>query len=397
MRNYRVGVIGLGARGADLVKRILSPRETVEIVSICDAYSDRVEAISDFLLAEGKDAPFCTTDWRVLIDRGQIDALFVLSAWENHIPAAVRSMRAGIPVAVEVGGAYSIHQLWTLVDAYEESGTDIMLLENCCYGRTEMMLINMVRQAVFGELVHLEGGYLHDLRDEISYGRENRHYRLRNYAKRNAENYPTHELGPLAQMIDINRGNRMLSLVATSSKASGLREFIKEKKADDEALSRVRFSQGDVFTTTISCANGETITLKLDTTLPRYYSRGLLVQGTKGMYNEENNSIFLEGVHDTEHFRWQEHWGNAASYQDQYDSDTWKQFMNDGVRGGHGGMDWLVFDAFFEALDEAKPMPIDVYDMASWMAITTLSEESVLTGQRAAVPDFTNGMWMQRS
>ncbi len=270
------------------------------------------------------------------------------------------------------------------------------MLENCCYGQIEMMLLNMVQQGVLGEIVHAEGGYLHDLRDEVAQGKELRHYRLRNYLSRNAENYPTHELGPIAQMMNINRGNRMMTLVSTASRSAGIDEYIKTKKGDDEQLMAARFNQGDVVTTTITCANGETITLKLDTTLPRYYSRGLLVQGTKGMYNEENNSIFLEGEHDTEHFYWSKHWGNAKNYREQYESKTWRDYLDEGIKGGHGGMDWLVMDAFFEALDKGEAMPIDVYDMAAWMAITPLSEDSIATGQRVSIPDFTNGEWLRR-
>ena len=296
MKNYRVGVIGLGARGHDLVKRIVMPRDYVQIAAICDEYQDRVDAISDLVVAEGGQKPFTTLDWRELIDHGEIDVLFVFSAWENHIPAAIRSMKAGIPVAVEVGGAYSVNQLWHLVQTYEETQTPIMMLENCCYGQIEMMLLNMVQQGVLGEIVHAEGGYLHDLRDEVAQGKELRHYRLRNYLSRNAENYPTHELGPIAQMMNINRGNRMMTLVSTASRSAGIDEYIKTKKADDEQLMAARFNQGDVVTTTITCANGETITLKLDTTLPRYYSRGLLVQGTKASTIQSTSTGASTGV-----------------------------------------------------------------------------------------------------
>lgn len=396
MKQFKVGIIGLGGRGLDLLKHIVLPRKYVDIVSICDTYEDRVEAAAKAIVEKGGKEPFGTTNWQELIQRGGIDALFVFTAWENHIPAAIQSMQAGIPVAVEVGGAYSIHQLWRLVDVYEETRTPIMLLENCCYGQTEMMIMNMVEQGVFGDIVHAEGGYLHDLRREITHGVENRHYRLRNYLKRNSENYPTHEIGPIAQILGINRGNRMLSLVSNASREAGLSSFIKEHKSDDLDLQNARFKQGDVVSTLITCANGETINLKLDTSLPRAYSRGFTIQGTKGMYMEDNHSIFIDGEHDDYHFTWRDHWGNADKYREQYESETWKKFLSDGVRGGHGGMDWLVFNAFFEALNEGLAMPIDVYDMATWMSITPLSEESLATGQRVMVPDFTNGEWLLR-
>ena len=171
------------------------------------------------------------------------------------------------------------------------------MLENCCYGRRELLVKNMVDLGLFGEIVHCSGGYLHDLRHEISFGRENRHYRLRNYINRNCENYPTHELGPIARVLDINHGNRMLSLSSFASKAAGLHQYISTDKSDDTELLNTQFAQGDIITTVIKCAGGQTIVLTLDTTLPRYYSRGFTVRGTKGFYEETTDSIFLDSQH----------------------------------------------------------------------------------------------------
>lgn len=272
-----------------------------------------------------------------------------------------------------------------------------MMLENCCYGRDELMVLNMVRQGVFGEIVHCQGGYRHDLRDEIAGGRENRHYRFRNYLHRNCENYPTHELGPIANVLDINRGNRMLSLVSVASKAVGLHEYLVREKGEGYDASRMQFMQGDVVTTIIKCAHGETICLTLDTTLPRAYSRGFHVQGTKGMYMEDNKSIFLDQKDNAFDFNWQERWNNIAEYQGQYDHPVWKAYQEEGIRGGHDGMDWLVVRAFFDAAKKKLPVPIDVYDTAAWMCVSGLSEQSIaMGGMPVAIPDFTNGRWMQR-
>ena len=249
-----------------------------------------------------------------------------------------------------------------------------------------------------GEIVHCQGGYRHDLRDEISFGRENRHYRFRNYLGRNGENYPTHELGPIANVLDINRGNRMVSLVSVASKAAGLHEFLLREKGPEYDASQMRFAQGDVVTTIIKCARGETICLTLDTTLPRFYSRGFHVQGTKGMYMEDNHSIFLDGQDNAYDFKWKEKWGNAEEYRQQYEHPVWKQYLEEGVRGGHDGMDWLVLGDFFHAVRTGGPVPIDVYDDAAWMSITCLSEQSVaLGGAPMAIPDFTNGQWLSRA
>ena len=147
----------------------------------------------------------------------------------------------------------------------------------------------------------------------------------------------------------------------------------------------------------IRCAHGETIVLTLDTTLPRYYSRGFEVRGTKGLYTEDTHSVFIDGEHNKYDCSWKEQWDNAVQYQEAYEHPIWRKFINDGVRGGHGGMDTLVFDAFFTALQEGHPVPIDVYDMAAWMSITALSEQSIaLGGAPVAIPDFTNGKWIYR-
>lgn len=189
----------------------------------------------------------------------------------------------------------------------------------------------------------------------------------------------------------------MVSLVSMASKSKGLHEYILNKKADDEVLVNTDFAQGDVVTTIIKCARGETITLTLDTTLPRAYSRGFRVQGTKGMFMEDNMSIFIDGEHNQYDFEWKKQWDNIESYREQYDHPVWKQFMKDGVKGGHGGMDWLVFKAFFDSAKKGEETPIDVYDTAAWMVISTLSEQSIaMGGQVVPIPDFTNGKWINR-
>lgn len=305
-------------------------------------------------------------------------------------------MKSGKYVGLEVGGAYSIEDCWQLVRVSEETKMPCMMLENCCYGRTELMVLNMVRQCFFGEVIHCEGGYHHDLRTEISNGIENRHYRLRNYLNRNCENYPTHELGPIAKVLNINRGNRMISLSSVSSKAAGLKQYISDNKSRDHELAGASFAQGDIVKTTIRCAHGETITLTLDTTLPRAYSRGFNVRGTKAAYNEENNSIFIDGVHNEFDGDWSVKWGNAKEYQEEYDHPIWKEYSKGDIKGGHDGMDWLVFSAFFESVKAGTQTPIDVYDTATWMSISVLSEQSIACGGAVvAIPDFTNGKWLK--
>lgn len=395
----RIGVIGLGGRGCGLLRLAFVKHEGVEIAALCDVYEDRCREAAGIVEESGRERPFLTTDYRQILEDPEVDAVVLCTSWEHHADMCIEFMEAGKYVACEVGGAYSVRECWKLVEAYERTKVPVMMLENCVYGRNEMMVENMVRQGVLGTVMHCEGGYRHDLRECLAYSKENRHYRLDEYIRRNTENYPTHELGPIARILGINRGNRMLKLVSVASGARGLHEYVKERKPEDKELLDTRICQGDVVNTIITCANGETILLTLDTTLPRYYSRGFTVQGTKGMYCEENHSVFLEGEeHVKDHDKWRRQWGNADEYRDRYEHPVWKEYLASGrFPEGHDGIDWLVFCAFVDSVRQGTQTPIDVYDMASWMCISVLAEESIaMGGQPVAIPDFTNGAWINR-
>ena len=394
MDKVRIGFVGLGPRGRGLLNDIVLQNPKAQVTAVCDVYSDRTAEGAKLVEEKSGVKPFASDDYRDIVTRDDVDAVVIASAWESHIPIAIAALEAGKKVGMEVGGAYTVEQCFELVKCVERTGVPLMLLENCCYGRRELMVRNMVELGVLGEVVHCAGGYMHDLREEVAFGKERRHYRLRNYINRNCENYPTHELGPIAKVLGINRGNRMVSLVSMASKARGLHEYIMQKKSDDAELVGTHFNQGDIVSTIIKCAGGETITLSLDTTLPRYYSRGFTVRGTKGMYEEATDSVFLDGG---EHSGRRENWGNAEKYSEKYEHPIWKAYKESGVQGSHDGMDWLEFDRFFDAILEDKPFEIDVYDAAAWMCITALSEQSIaLGGAPVAIPDFTNGMWTMR-
>ena len=392
MKKLNVGFVGLGKRGRKLMQNGVLPWEGAVITAVCDLFEDRTQEAVNIITEAGQAAPFVTACYHELLAQPGLDAVIISTGWEPHIEIACAAMRAGVYAGLEVGGTYSMDDCWRLVRTYEETGVPCMLLENCCYGRDELMVLNMARQGVFGELVHCQGGYRHDIRSEVTKGVENRHYRMRNYVSRNCENYPTHELGPLAQLLDINRGNRMLTLNSVASKAVGLKAYAKDNYPPEHPANNIQFAQGDVVTTIIKCARGETIVLTLDTTLPRHYSRGYHVQGTKGLYMEDNQSVFLDGDdHD-----WRPHWGNADKYREKYEHPIWQKYLSEGVKEGHGGIDWLVVSAFLDAAKAKAPTPIDVYDTASWMSISCLSEESILAGGApVAIPDFTNGKWLR--
>lgn len=396
-RKVNVAIIGVSGRGLGLMGCIYD-MEDVKISVVCDLYADRMESAANTVLEKCGYKPDTCSDYREVVKRSDVDCIITPSSWSSHIEIALASMKAGKPVGMEVGGAYSLQECWDLVRVSEETGVNCMMLENCCYGREEMTVLNMVKEGVFGELVHCQGGYEHDLRSEIAMGLENRHYRFQNYRHRNGEIYPTHEVGPIAKYLDINRGNRFLALTSMSSKARGLHQWIVDNKGSDHEHANIDFTQGDIVTTMIKCAHGETVLLIHDTSLPRVYSRGGRVQGTKAIWMEDKKSIHIDGVSPSEN--WDDldsSWEPLEKYMEKYEHPLWKEYRNAGVKGGHGGMDFLVLRAFFESVKNNTPAPIDVYDTAAWMAVTCLSEESIAMGSMpVSFPDFTCGKWISR-
>lgn len=399
MKKIRMAVIGLGNRGYNVMKDVILNVPGFEVTAVCDVYEDRNDRAAEAVVAAGGKKPFASTDYTAILSREDVDAVYVASSWETHIRISIEAMKAGKAVAMEVGGACDLQECYDLVHAYETTRVPFMMMENCCFGKDELLATAMVRDGVLGEVVHCRGAYAHDLRDEITGGNKNRHYRLRHYHFRNAENYPTHELGPIAKLLNINRTNRMVSLVSVASKAAGLRDYIKDRgEAVDPTVRDFTFAQGDIVTTLIKCAGGQTIQLSLDTTLPRFYSREFTVRGTRGLYEAPTGSVFMD--HDEEFFdtqKWyRENIGNAVKFEETYLPEEWKKITPEEMELGHGGIDLLEFRAFYKCLSEGLPMPVDVYDAASWMCITALSEQSIATGEPVAIPDFTNGEWVGR-
>ncbi len=391
MDKTKLGFVGLGGRGRGLLG-LLCEMEDVQINGICDLRADLLEQGAAIVQEKAGQAVDRYTDYDEMLARADIQGVVIATSWVSHIKLAIAAMKAGKYAAFEVGGATSLEECWRLVRTREETGVPCMMLENCCYGRTELALLNMIKQDVFGELVHMRGAYGHNLSESLVNRIEVNHYRHHHYHHRNGDNYPTHALGPICNMLDINRGNRLLTLTSVASKARGLHQRAVVNKGADSREAAWTWNNGDVVSTTITCAHGETICLTLDTCLPRPYSRQLYVQGVHGLYMEDGNQIYLENVspkYDT--------WEPFPPYLERYDHPLWKWFQAAGVRGGHGGMDYLVLRSFVESIRDGRDTPIDAYDAAAWMSITCLSEESVAQGGHpVAIPDFTNGLWIDR-
>ena len=390
----RIGYIGLGRRGKGMLKHFAEMPD-VEIVTLSDLSELRLEEGKKRLLEKGCPEPKLTKDYREIINDPTLDAVVVMTGWSGRPAIAIESMRAGKYTAIEVGCADGLSECYDLIRTYEETGSPLMMLENCCYGRREMMLLRMVREGLFGELVHCTGGYQHYLNDEDLFKdidtTDIPHYRLPHYVAKNRENYPTHAFGPIAKILGINRGNRMVRLTSVATKSVGLKAYAEDRFGADSPHATTDYLQGDIVNTVITCENGETVLLTLDTTLPRaYYSRNLSIRGTKGMSSEERKVVFLKGMKEgvTD---------NEGEMFEQYDHPLHAEYVKKGVKTGHGGMDWLVCRAFVESVKNGTNTPIDAYDTVSWMAIGPLSEESIAKGGAPVeFPDFTNGRWKDR-
>ncbi|MBQ2737072.1 MAG: Gfo/Idh/MocA family oxidoreductase [Clostridia bacterium] len=402
MKQVKVGVIGLGSRGMALLNTMLAIDEC-EVVAVCDLYTDRIEYAQKKIKDKRGNDALGFTDYNELIECDAVEAVVIISSWDMHTRMAVKSMKVGKYTAVEVAGAYDIEDCWQLVRTYEETRTPIMMLENCCFDRFELLTTSLVRAGKLGRVLYCHGAYTHELRDEVLGGKVNRHYRLENYIKRNCENYPTHELGPIAKILNITRGNKLISLTSVATKPGvGLSLYSNDGRSPDKSLAGTEFNQSDIVVTTLTCAGGEVITMVLDTTLPHTYSRDFRVRGTKGFCEQDTNNVMLEEKNVMHEYfdakkTTRKYLDSAEEYQD-YLPDVWRNMTEEEKKLGHGGMDYIEFKVFFDCVLNNKPMPIDVYDMATWMSITPLSEQSIAHGgMPQAIPDFTRGEWLHRA
>ena len=404
MDKLKVGLIGLGQRGAaygmkdgsiGLLGNILSNPEVL-VVALCDGNNERLEFAAEKVIAAGQKEPFKTSNYCEMLGCG-VEAVVVCTNWASHVEVAIAAMEKGIPVGIEVGGTHNINDMEKFVAVYERTKTPFMFLENCCYNKDELLVTSLVRNGKLGEICYCHGAYCHDLRNEITeVGLKRGHYRLEEYKNYNCENYPTHELGPIIKLLGITRGNKFTKLTSMASKAKGLDEYV-NAHSDLIKLKGTKFKQGDIVTTMLECENGELVTLKLDTTLPRLYDREITVSGTKGYYNQTLKSVILDGDRfDHEKNTIQESLNSQDDYY-EYLPDDWKNITEEQLKTGHGGMDYIMLKHFFRAVKDKNDMPIDVYEACAMMCVTALSEQSIAHGGKPIeVPDFTAGRYKTR-
>lgn len=401
-RKARIGVIGVGSQGGGIVQG-LTYQHDVDIIAVCDINPERIAYVQKMVVDAGGAEPTGYSngpkDYINLLERDDIDGVVIATPWELHTEMTLATMKNGKYVAPEVRGAFSIQECWDIVRTSEETGMPVMLLENHNYYRSELAVLNMVRQGIFGELIHGQCGYQHDIRyvkfrPGAEFGEKGEgaaKWRTNHSLHRNGDLYPTHGLGPIATIFDINHGNRFVSLTSTATKSRGLQAYVREHGGKDHPNADIQWGLGDIVTTVLKTSKGETIVINHDVNLPRPYSNMGRVQGTKGLWMEDNNSIYLEGRSPNHS------WESFDLYREEYEHPLWKNFLEAGVRGGHGGADYLKTRAFAQAVKRQVPTPIDVYDSVMMLAVTPLSEQSIARGSAPVdFPDFTDGKWVNK-
>ncbi|MDO1513353.1 Gfo/Idh/MocA family oxidoreductase [Maribacter confluentis] len=404
-----VGLIGVGLRGTNHLENLLL-RKDVNVTAICDVDNARISIAKKLISEAGGKSPKVfganDNDYKNLLALDDIDAVIIATPWLWHTRMTVDAMEAGKYAGVEVSASNTLEECWDLVNTHERTGTHMMILENVNYRRDILAVLQMVKQNVFGELVHFRCGYQHDLRHvkfndgKTAYGKgvefgdkgiSESKWRTAHSVKRNADVYPTHGLGPIAVMADINRGNRFVSMTSHATKGIGLHNYIVEHGGEQHPNAKIKFKQGDVITSTINTANGETIIITHDCNLPRPYSLGFRVQGANGLWEVDGSRMYINGKSEPHS------WDDAKPWLEKYDHPLWKKYGGYALDAGHGGMDFFVINAFIESAKQQIAPPLDAYDAAAWSAVTPLSEVSIANnGEPQDFPDFTRGLWMNR-
>jgi predicted dehydrogenase len=413
-----VGLTGLGKRALNdgTILDNLLRLDGVTLPAVCDLGEKNREIASAIIEDRTGRSPTSYANHGELVQHDDLDAVVITTPWHLHLPMAITAMRAGLDCATEVGPANSVEECQKLVSVAEETGQSHMMLENYCFGKPQLTMCHMARSGVLGDIVHARAGYSHDLRDQIAKGRQwsedagadreileyvdagsdtrgvdtddGAGHMSTHFKNRNGDLYPTHGLVPVAKAMDINRGNRIVSLTSTASMSRGVSEWTTENLPEDHPNYDTEWACGDVITTVLTCAGGETITLTYDVSLPEtpgHHGRGQ-IRGTAGACDVGHNWVALEDGTERDSFE---------DYYDEYVHPLWESYESAGVKGRHGGSDYITLQTFVEAVRRDKTPPIDVYDAATFRAIAPLTERSIALGNDAVpVPDFTDGRWM---
>jgi hypothetical protein len=388
----RIGIVGTGLRGRSVLGEFLNV-PNVQITALCDVVEEKIMKAKAMVEKAGQKTPALyykgERDFENLVRRDDIDFVYTATPWEWHVPVVLAAMSNGKHCGTECPAAYTIEDCWKLVDTSEKTRRHCMQLENCCYDYDEMMILNMIRAGLFGELVHGECAYNHDLREILFETRDEGLWRRRHHTLRDSNLYPTHGIGPMANYMNINRGDKFDYMVAMSSNHLGLEAYRKEQLSPDDPRQKEIYKCGDYNTGIIKTNKGRTILLQHNVTTPRPYDRINLIQGTKGIFRDYPSRIFIDGQEGGHR------WDSTDKYKAKYEHDLWRKEGETARKlGGHGGMDYLMCYRLVQCIREGLVPDMDVYDAATWSVPGPLSEISVAKGSMPIkFPDFTRGLW----
>ena len=416
LETVKIGHIGLGMRGPGAVYRV-SAIPGVRVTALCDLFQSRVDSVAKWLTDRNFAEPhryYGSDDaWKKVVEDPEVNLVYVTTPWQKHVEMVLYAMECGKHVACEVPMVFTVEDCWKIVEKAEEKRVHCMLLENCCYGETELLALNLVRNGVLGSLVHGEGAYIHDLRG-WNFKRDSYEgfWRLKWNAQHTGNPYATHGLGPICQYMDVGRGDQMKVLTAMNSGCIGFPEYVEKHRESLEQLAASSngtkygmsdrdaifgpWAQGDMSTSLIKTEMGRTIMVQHDTTSPRPYTRINLISGTKGILKDYPFEIALDPEYTAPHLGW------ASTKQKEeivakYRHPLWRDTGDLAKKlGGHGGMDFLMDLRLCYCLQKGLPLDINVYESCQWSVIAELSEISAKQdGMPVAVPDFTRGAWRE--
>jgi predicted dehydrogenase len=388
----RIGFVGVGLQGTSHVGNLVQI-PGCRVTAICDIDPKRIEIASKVITDAGHPAPKVYSngprDFENLCEKEDLDLVYTATPWEWHVPVMLAAMKNGKHAATEVPATMSVDDSWAIVEAAEKYQKHCILQENCNYDRPEMMVYNMASQGLFGEIIHAEGAYLHDLRSIKFEDRSEGLWRRAWDTKMNGNSYPTHGLGPIANCLNNNRGDRFDYVVSMSGPSHGLADWRKEHVAADSPKQKEVYVCGDINVSLIKMQSGKTVVVQHSTNLPRPYSRINLVQGTKGLFMGYPNRVYIEGKSAKA-----DQWDQMTDWMTKYEHPLWKEIAQKAAGAGHGGMDFIEDWRLIKCLNEGKPTDFNVYDAAAISAVVGLSVQSVAKkGQPMAFPDFTRGRW----
>ncbi|RYX84345.1 Gfo/Idh/MocA family oxidoreductase [bacterium] len=379
--------------------------EFVELVAICDVYPERAQKLADYIATKLEQAPpqiyaGAVDSWEAIMERDDIDAVYIASPWEWHVPMAVKAMENGKHAFLEVSAAVTVNECWELVNASERTQRHCVLLENCCYGEDELFVLNMVREGVFGDLNHAECGYIHDLRSTYyDLGQEGA-WRREYHMRWDGNHYSTHGLGPVAQYLGIGTGDQFSHIVSMSSPERGLSKYRATHRPNNDMHAEENYVCGDMNTSMIKTIGGRSIVLQYDVISPRPYSRINMLSGTDATFADYPARLALDNPAQYDLEAKNSHgWLNDADLQtmrDKFTHPLFKDLQEAAVGGGHGGMDYIMNYRLLDCIRRGATPDSVVYDAAAWSCLHELSAQSVAAGSAPiAVPDFTRGHWKE--